>query len=101
MSRVSSFILGLVVGGVLVFLSVKFHLVRAEEGFFLISRIDPAISDVYVDIREFSLTDWTNHRSLAAAIIRAEKEYLLQDSAASSFREGIRSAVNNITGGAG
>ena len=98
MSRVSSFLLGAVIGGALVFGSVKFHLVRADEGFFLVPRIDPALGDAYVDIRDFSLTDWSNHRALAAAIIRAKKEYLLQDSAATSFRDGLRSAVDNITG---
>ena len=99
MSRVSSFLLGAVVGGVLVFGVIKFHVVRANEGFFLVPRIDPALSDAYVDIREFSLTDWSNHRALAAAIIRANKEHLLQDSAGTSFRAGLRSAVDNITGG--
>ena len=101
MSRLSSFFLGAVVGGVLVFGAVKFHVVRAGEGFHLIPRIDPTLRDVYVDIRHFGLTDWSNHRSLAAAIIRAKKEHLLQDSATAGFREGLKNAVDNITGGAG
>lgn len=101
MNRVSSFFLGAVIGGVLVFGVVRFHLVRANEGFHLVPRLDSGLSDVYVDIRLFSLTDWSNHRTLAAAIIRANKDHLLQDSATQSFREGLKSAVNNITGGAG
>lgn len=101
MNRLSSFFLGAVIGGALVFGAVKFHLVRAGEGFHLVPRLDPGISDVYVDIRQFSLTDWSNHRALAAAIIRANKEHLLQDSATQGFREGLKSAIDNITGHAG
>lgn len=101
MNRVSSFLMGAVIGGALVFGAVKFHLVRASEGFHLVPRLDSGLGDVYVDIRHFSLTDWSNHRALAAAIIRANKDHLLQDSATQSFREGLKSAVDNLTGSAG
>lgn len=59
------------------FTSLKFHVVRAEDGFHLIPKMTSDFSEVYVDIRQFDLQDWDNHRSLAVAIVQAEKGYLL------------------------
>ena len=97
MKRFTSFLLGVVVGGALVFGGMTYHIVRASDGFHRIPKLNAGIEKFYVDIRQFGVDDWAEHRGLATAIIRADKEYLLQDSAEQSLRDGIRSALENIS----
>ena len=38
--------------------------------------------EAYVDVRYFDAPDWNSHRSLAVAIVQADKSYLLKEAAA-------------------
>jgi hypothetical protein len=97
MSRFTSFVLGAVVGGVTIFGGMKYHIVRASDGIHMIPKLTAGIEELYIDIRDFDVQDWAEHRGLAAAIIQADQEHLLKDAAEQSLREGIRSALENIT----
>jgi hypothetical protein len=92
MSRFSSFLLGLILGGAAVFLGLKYHVVRADDGLHLIPKTQAAFQDVYIDIRQFGLAEWTEHPALAAAILQADKGELLQD----SMRQGLRNSVDQL-----
>jgi len=98
MGRLGSLLLGMIVGGALVFGSLKYHTVRAMDGFHFVPKSDTTFDEAYVDIREFGPSDWDKHRSLAAALIKANKETLIVDSAAASLRATMRSAFDGLTG---
>jgi hypothetical protein len=98
MGRFGSFVLGIIVGGVLVFGSQRYHVVRSKEGVQLIPKISTTFADTYVDIREFGFSDWTKHKSLAAAIIQSRQDHLMGESTADDFRDGIRSAIDRLIG---
>jgi ABC-type antimicrobial peptide transport system ATPase subunit len=57
-----------------------------------------SFAEAYVDIRQFGPSDWDKHRSLAVALIKADKEALIADSAAASLRATMRSALDGLTG---
>ena len=97
MSRVTSFLFGAVVGGALMFGGMKYHVVRANDGIYMIPKLNTGIEQVYVDIRNFDAQDWAEHTSLAFAIMQADKGYLLQDAAEQSLQDSIRSAVDSLT----
>lgn len=97
MTRIPSFLMGIIVGGLLVFGAMKYHLVRSTDGFHLIPKLAAGLQEAYVDIRQFKLDDWAKHRTLAAALIQADKEHLMQGAAESSLRDGIRSALESLT----
>ncbi len=82
----------------LVFGALKYHAVRAVDGFHVVPRISASFEDAYVDIRKFGPTDWDRHRTLAAALVKADKEGLMVDSATESLRISLRSALDGITG---
>ena len=92
MGRLGSFLVGLLVGGALVYCSLKYHIVRAGDGIHWIPKLSAEFSQTYVDIRAFGREDWAQHQTLAIAITRADKSYLLQDAAV----EGLRSAVEDV-----
>ena len=85
MSRLPSFLFGLLVGAGLVFTTLKYHVVRAEDGVHIVPKVSPEFSQAYVDIRHFGPRDWTNHTTLAVAIERAGKGDLLIHSASSQL----------------
>lgn len=89
MGRLGHFVIGLMVGGVLVFTALKYHVVRAEDGFHLIPKLTAEFSQAYVDIRPFDLDDWAEHQTLAIAISRAGRSDLLQDAALVSLRGAV------------
>jgi len=91
MGRLGCFTFGLILGGTSVFISLKYHIIRASDGHHLIGKLSAEFGETYVDIRSFGIGDWTEHQALAAAITRAEKTYLLKNEAV----ESIRNTVND------
>jgi hypothetical protein len=87
MSRLSSFALGMVVGAGLLHGATTYHLVRATDGFHLIAKQPPRLSETYVDIRAFTMTDWAGHPQLATALVQANQQQLLGGSAAAALQD--------------
>lgn len=96
MERLTSFLLGVVVGGLLCFGSLKYHVVRAKDGVHLVPKLSSTFSETYVDIRSFGLSDWDQHRSLAVAIVHAQKGQLLQDQASDSLRQSVDNVIQGL-----
>ncbi len=101
MGRLGSFVFGVAVGAGLVYGSLRFHAVRAADGVHVVPKLAATFEDAYVDIRQFGPADWDRHRSLAAALVKADKESLIVDSATESLRASLRSALDGITGSGG
>lgn len=100
MSRISSFLLGMVAGAMLVAAAMNFHLVRSDDGILMIPKLTKGLHDPYADIREFTLDDWQQHRPLAAALVQANKSELLADSSLNNFRRSIDGVSEGLLGGA-
>lgn len=94
------FLLGMVCGAALLFVAMHYHIVRGNEGVVLVPKISNSLSDVYVDIREFDLAQWKQHKPLAAAIMKSSQSHLLEDSAHQSFGNTVRDLVDNLLGSA-
>jgi hypothetical protein len=89
MSRIWSFLLGMVVGAVLLHAATNYHIVRSQDGFHLVTKHPARLSETFVDIRGFSMTDWTAHPQLASALVQANKQHLLGESAADAVHQGL------------
>jgi hypothetical protein len=89
MSRVSSFFMGMITGAVLLHTATSYHVVRANDGFHLVAKQPARLSETYVDIRTFTMSDWTAHPQLASALVQANKQQLLGDSAAARIHESV------------
>ena len=87
MSRLSSFLLGMVAGAGLLQGATTYHVVRADDGFHLVAKQPARLSETYVDIRAFTMTDWAGHPQLASALVQANQQQLLGDSAAGALQE--------------
>ncbi len=95
---VSRFLFGMVVGAVLMYVAMHYHIVRGNQGVFLVPKLNNNLSDVFTDTREFELDDWRRHKPLAAAIMQSDQSQLLEGSSLNSFRDSIRGLVDGLFG---
>src|SRR5262249_18362940 len=93
MSRLSSFFLGLVAGAVLLHVTTNFHVVRASDGFHLIAKQPARLSETFVDVRTFKMSDWAARPQLANALVQANQGQLLGDSAAGALRQSVNQLI--------
>lgn len=69
MSRFKPFLLGAILGAGLVYASLQFHLVRSNDGFYVVSRApQPSMGLAYVDIRNMSDEDLSTRPEIARAM---------------------------------
>ncbi len=92
----SRFFFGMIVGAALLYTAMHYHVVRGKEGVFLVTKISNNLSDVYVDTRTFSLSDWQQHKPLAAAILKSNQTQLLEDSSLNGFRSTVSALVDGL-----
>ena len=96
LKRLSGFLFGFVAGALFMFLALKYHLVRADDGLHMIPKAQATLSGAYVDIREFSLSDWQERPELALAINQAGKTELLTDSGFEALRGVANDLLNRL-----
>lgn len=90
------FIFGMVCGAALLYIAMHYHVVRGKDGVTLIPKISNNLSNVYVDVREFRLSDWKEHKTLAAAVLQSDQSAMLDDASLTSFRESVRGLVDGL-----
>ena len=98
MGRISNFLLGIIVGAGAVYGSLKYHVVHAEDGMHLVPKVSSSFDEIYVDIRKIGPTDWHEHKSLAVALVQADKEDLIGDTTAHYFRQSLHEVLNGLNG---
>jgi len=96
MSRFGSLFLGFVLGAAAMFVSLKYHVLRTDQGVELVPKVTSTFGDTYVDIRHFGLSDWREHKSLLAAVVRSEKKHLLHDAATTDLGNAIDGLFDEI-----
>ncbi len=94
----SRFLFGMVAGALLLYVAMHYHVVRGNDGVFLVSKISNNLSDVYVDTRSFDLSDWNQHKPLAAAIMQSNQSHLLEDASLNTFRDSVAGLVDGLFG---
>jgi len=95
MSRLASFLCGVVAGAALLHFAMNYHVVRSRDGFDLIAKQPARLSEAYVDIRAFGINDWAGRPQLAAALVKANKQHLLGDSAAQAIQQSVQQLLPN------
>ncbi len=98
MSRLTTFLLGIVVGAASLFVAENYYVVRSTESFHLVPKVAAKLEFPYRDIRNYSIEDWKKNVSLGAAIVRANKPDLMVDSL-TSVKHNFESILKSLGGG--
>ncbi|HEY5311270.1 MAG TPA: hypothetical protein VIK18_02080 [Pirellulales bacterium] len=96
-----SFLSGTALGGALVFGSLSYHFIRTNDGVQLVPKLSATFTETYLDARSFGLSDWTRHRSVVTAIVRAKKDSIFQGSAVETMGDQMTGLVQDLHGPAG
>lgn len=98
MGKLWSFIWGIAVGGALVYGAISYHVINTQDGLNFVPKVTAGFEDTYVDIRGFGLDDWTRHRALAMALIKAGKADLMGDTASLPLRDTLEGWLKGFQG---
>ncbi len=96
MSRMGSFLMGFVVGGLAVYGSLNYHVLRTKDGFELVPKLSATFKESYLDVRQYTTSDWSQHKTVLSALVRAKKEHLITDSASQQLTEGIDNLLGDL-----
>ena len=96
MGRITSFLTGAFVGATIMVLAMKFHFVRADDGFHVVAKLTSSMTDTYADIRDYGMTDWNEHRLLLAALVRAEKSHVVKDKTLDNIGDKFGTALDQL-----
>lgn len=89
MGRLGTFIFGLIVGALLLYGALHYHVVRAPDGLHVVPKSDATLARTYVDIRDFRAKDWLENPELAAAIVADDQEELLRSAADQTLKNSL------------
>lgn len=79
----------MIAGAALLHVAMNYHLVRAGDGFHFVGKSPARLTESYVDIRSFGMSDWTNHPQLASSLVQANKQYLVGESASNALHQSV------------
>lgn len=89
MRRVIAWMMGVCVGAAIMFAAFQFHLIRTQQRFLLVRKQQADWRDAYVDVREWSYRDWTNHPRLSENLVAAGHGDVVVRSGADNFFRGF------------
>lgn len=89
MRRLMTFLMGVVTGGVLLFAALHYHVIRAQDGFHLVAKAQPQLPATYVDIRGFTVADWTKYPALLQALLQSDNKKLVDGATDDAIQGGI------------
>lgn len=98
MSRIGWFVSGTIAGAGLMFGSLTYHFLYTKDGLKAVPKLSATLSETFLDVREFTASDWAEHKTVMAAVIQADESELLETAAIDSIREGVGRWVDELGG---
>ncbi len=98
MNRLSTFILGVVVGAGGLFVSENYYIVRGKDALYLVRKMAAKLEIPYHDVRNFTVDDWNNNPALGLAIVKSKKHHLLTESGLTELQNKFESLLNSFDG---
>lgn len=95
-SRIGAFVFGFIAGGIFVLGSLKYHVIKADDGIHLVPKMGATFSETFVDIRTFSANDWAQHPNVTAALVRADKGHLMKGAAVDTLFDGVEGLLKSM-----
>lgn len=98
MNRFSTFFFGFVVGAGLMFVGMKYHIVRASDGFHMVTKSSAGLNSIYADVRNYTVDDWRANKSLLVDITNSGSDALKEEAARSALGNTFNDAWEDWSG---
>lgn len=89
MSRILTLLAAAALGGATVYFAFQYHVVRADEGVFIVPKRAVGLSETYVDVRNWSALDWEKRPALVEALVRDGRGDIIPTTAGRSLLRGV------------
>ncbi len=96
MKRIKYLLLGFVLGVASVAGALQFHVLQTAEGLQVVPKVDSTLTDTYVDIRTFGVSEWNEHRPLVDALIKADRQDILKGAAVDGIKQGVDKLLDRM-----
>lgn len=80
------------------FVGLKYHIVRATDGFHMVPKSTAKIGSFYADVRNYSMEDWKQHKTLLLDITNSGSDQLKEEAAKSALGNTFDDAWDTWTG---
>jgi len=94
MRRWMTFLMGMVVGGLLLWGMLQYHVLHTREGLRLVPKVNASLAKTYVDIRTFTVADWARNTDLVLALTNANQRDLMGNAAGNALQNGLDRLLN-------
>ncbi len=95
--RLSSFFAGVLTGGVILYFAMNYHIIHARDGWHLVPKAAAQLTNTFVDIRDYKISDWAQHADIAAALVNANRRDLIDSAVNDTFQSGVDRWINRET----
>lgn len=89
MRRLVTILLGVVIGGSVVFFAFQYHLIRASQRWVVVKKRHADWHDAYVDVRGWGAREWNEHRELSGNVTAAGHGELVPSYGPGEFFRGL------------
>ena len=79
MNKFSTFLFGIALGATLMYVGLKYYVVRATDGFHMVSKSKAELGSAYVDVRNYTAKDWSDRLQLATDIANSNNDALKEE----------------------
>lgn len=89
MRRIITFVMGMIAGGLLLWGALQYHLIHSKQGLHFIPKVNATLAKTYVDIRQFTVADWTKNTDIALALTNANQFELIESATGDALQNGL------------
>lgn len=93
MVRLFALLLGIAFGGAVMYVGFQYHTVRTADRILLVPKLQTALDEFYVDIRDWGYKEWKDHPTLARAMVSAGHGEIVESSVKSGILENFFSRI--------
>jgi hypothetical protein len=87
--RVITFVCGVLTGGAVLYFLLGYHILHAQDGLHLVPKQKAQLTETYVDIRAYGIAEWAQHPDLAADVLQAGKQELIEGASQNALRNSL------------
>lgn len=89
MGRLTALIIGIVVGGLLMFFSFNYHVVRTTDTMLVVPKSTTQLAGAYVDITDWDAADWVEQKEFTKSMVDAGHGDLVKTSVTKGLMERV------------
>jgi hypothetical protein len=94
MRRLFSLLMGVGLGGAIVWGSAQYHVLRTDNGFTYVPKREVSLAEPYFDVRNWGMAEWSQHPDLVLTLVKNDRKDVMGQS--DMFETTLKDAFNSF-----